>query len=279
MVETRKGLIKELKYSIRILNLVFPRLSCMKLILFTFYLFCIVNVIAQEKEYHPSAGNTSSKLYLGWEYSPEISYRFLSTEDEAPFAITDYVNWRNDHEIRKFAQSFNFFTGYRFNRSLSLELGLGYSNSGDLRTTNISPVEGGAPQESVGGTGFWTHQLHMLSAPLSLNFRYGKRKIKGTFSVGVAPSFLFKAEYREKIEYNDGTTNTYVFSSEYSLEQYSNFQIGVHFSSGMEYQYSKRGILRIAPVFRMLATNAYEDEVMKSNYFNVGINIGMIFKL
>lgn len=250
----------------------------MKTILFLFSMIVFLSANAQEKEYDPSS-ITPSKFSIGFSYSPEITYRFLSSTDNANAIDIDFTNWRNENEEHTYGQSARIFMNYKLTSHFSLEAGLGYTEYGDLRVTVSSPVEGGAPDESTGSVTKWTHQLHTLSVPISLNINIGKKRITGFVSAGLAPCFLLKDVEKRKTTYNNGNVSEHTYSSEWSYEQYNNFFLEAHVSLGLEYRFSRKGKIRIAPGFKLLTTNVYTNEGMQGNYFNAGIEIGAVFKL
>lgn len=247
----------------------------MKNLLLLLAVHCVAHSFAQEKEYDPTA-KSLSKFSLGTVFSPGVSYRFLSSTSEADATTLNFVDWRNEKEEYKYAQSARFFMNYKLSELFSLEAGLGYTEYGDLRISTSPPVEGGAPNESSGSTTKWTKHLHTLSVPINLNINLEKKRVTSFFSMGCAPSYLLKSVDKRKTEYNNGNTNSYTYAEEWSFEKYTNFFLEAHISAGIEYQYSPKGRLRIAPEFKILTTNVYTNEGMRGNYFNIGINVGLI---
>lgn len=247
----------------------------MKTILLSLSIICFTSALAQE-----SVGEVltqQSKWTFGWVYSPEVSHRILGEGTEANQSTFGIIDSRNDSERAKFGQSFSLFLGYRVSKTFTLEGGFGYTDFGEgLKPVDLTSVW--APEE-IFGTYYGVNHLHVASLPITLHVNLGGRRVKWFVSAGVAPSLLMSANSTSRIEYSNGDVQTSSYFSNSAQEEYSRFILGANVSAGIDYQYSEKASLRIAPVFRITATDTYSDVPIRANYFNAGIEFGTVYKL
>ena len=247
----------------------------MKTTLLTLCIFGFISTaFSQNIESDPS-NTKSSKFTFGWVYSPEVSYRILGESDLADENTSSIIDFRNDNEQAKFGQSFSFFAGYNFSKTFTLEAGLGYTDFGEGQkpfTLVFSTGEEYATLKS-------TYHIHVVSVPVSLHINLGGNKVRGFISAGVAPGLFMRYTRYSMMEYSDGSTEN---SNSFNIGDQSNFSkflLGAHISGGVDIKYSEKARFRIAPVFRITATDAYSEVPIKANYFNAGIEFGTIYKL
>ena len=248
----------------------------MKTILFSLSILCFTSAIAQEKEAEPNL-TKPSKFTFGWVYSPEVAYRILSESESADGITQSLINSRNNNEQAKFGQSFSFFWGYKLSKTFVLEGGLGYTDFGEA----LKPYDifNGPFPEDIYATVSRTNRIHVANLPITLHVNLGGNRVQGFISAGVAPGLMMRTTSTVIYDYPDGgktTANNYYVGAQ---ENFSKFILGAHISGGVDYKYSEKASLRIAPVFRITATDTYSGVPIKANYFNAGIEFGTVYKL
>lgn len=245
----------------------------MKTILLSLSIICFTSALAQESvgEMLPKQSNWT----FGWVYSPEVSYRILGESDLADENTSWIIDLRNENERVKFGQSFSLFFGYQLSKMFKLEAGLGYTDFGEGQ----KPASLIGPDGTLFATIESTAHVHVLSIPLTIHVNLGGNRVKGFIAAGIAPSYMARYTTYNTLQYSDGSISK---SSNYwvsAQENYSRFILGASLSGGIDYQYSNKASLRIAPVFRITATDTYSDVPIRANYFNAGIELGTVYKL
>lgn len=249
--------------------------SIMKTILITLLLGISANLFAQDAT-SELAPKKNSKFTFGWVYSPEVSYRILSEGDQADENTALFIDARNEQEQAKFGQSFSFFLGYQIASRFRLEGGVGFTDYGEA----VKPYDlVNAIEPEVIGTVKRANHIFVTTFPISLQFEFGKNKIRGFVSASVVPSILTSYSTNSKIEFTNGDISTGTFFSASAQDDYSKFILGANVSGGIDYKYSEKASVRIAPVFRMTTNTVYPDAPIRGHYFNVGIEFGTIYNL
>lgn len=247
----------------------------MRTLLFSLSLLCFNSIIAQEKDVEPSF-QESSKFTFGWYYSPEVSYRELTRGSESGSSANYVFEKKDAKEQAKFGQSFSFFMGYKLSKRFRLEAGLGYTDFGaGLKPTDIVY----AGNLEFIGTLTGSDHIHVASVPISLHVNLGGKKVKGFVSIGVAPSLFLGYTFNTTKDFTTGDKITTNYFIETYQDDYEKFILGAHISSGIEYQHNAKASLRIAPVFRVTATDVFTPGPISGHYYNAGLEIGTVYKL
>ncbi|MFK7784569.1 MAG: hypothetical protein AB8B56_05630 [Crocinitomicaceae bacterium] len=250
----------------------------MKKIILIATLFSLATVNAQDSD-RIAPTKSDSKFTFGWIYAPEVSYRILSEGDQSTPNIPLFIDSRNDREGYKFGQTFNAFFGYQFASNLKLEAGIGFTDYGE-RTKPFDLVSSFGPSSvEIVGTASGSSHIFVTTVPINLQFQMGKGKVRGFIAAGIAPGLLTRYMTRSKIEYPDGDVSTGTYYSPSEQENYSQFILSANISGGIDYRYSEKASLRIAPAFRMTANNVYPDAMIRGHYFNIGIEFGAVYHL
>lgn len=247
----------------------------MKTILFTLSILFFTSSLAQELK-DKTQPPKQSKWLIGFTYSPELAYRILTHSKESNPLTASVINFRKDSEQAKFGYSAKIFCGYRLSNKLILEGGFGYTDFGD-RLKPYSATFGQNSNEYATSSG----HIHIpfFSIPISLHMNLGGNRIQGFISGGVAPSYLFWYRTNYKIEYPDGTETSGYHVGATDNSNISKFILEAHISGGIAVKINNKLCLRIAPEFKISATDTYSDYPIRANYFNAGIEIGMVYKL
>lgn len=218
------------------------------------------------------------KFSLGWFYSPEVAYRFLSEGDNADATTSAIIESRNDIEIPRFGQSASLFLDYRFNERLSIEAGFITTDYGEAqKPTDL--VYAGDPETPIGTVNLRRH-LSVHSIPINLRYNWGRFQNTTVFtSLGVSPGMFHKYRSVQQSDYNNGSKITYVSYSVSAQDNYTSFILSAQISSGLDIKYNRKGSIRIAPVFRMTTTSVTKDTPIRGHYFNAGIEFGTVYTL
>ena len=225
--------------------------------------------------------NPPSKFIFGWFYSPEISYRTLSESDLADEFTPILIEQRNEREGVKFGQSFNFFFGYHFASRFRLEVGLGFTDYGEARkATDLVSVTNPFSAEVI-GTITGSNHILVSTLPICLQFQMGKGngEIRPFVTAGITPGILTRYITTSKTKYTDGNISNGTFYSPSIQDDYSKFILSANISTGIEYRYTEKASLRIAPVFRITTSTVYSGGPVRGHYFNAGIEFGTVYHL
>lgn len=247
----------------------------MKLILFCISICFLTSSFAQESN-AVIIPIEHSKFSIGWTYTPEVSYRIISEGTNTDNFTTQFIEYKNEHERAKFGQSANIFVGYKLSSLFTLEGGVGFTNFG--MATQLKHVLY-FPTENDPGVDYYSYRLYnhyAFSIPINLRMNFGKKRLKGFCSIGLAPSYLGESRSTEHREYANGdkTVKTNVIND---AGDYTKFILGAQLSVGIDYQITNKLDLRIAPIFRMTTNSMLTDTEIRGNYFNAGISFGTVF--
>ncbi len=244
----------------------------------SFLLLFIPTVSLAQNDSDKSLEFNDRKFTLGWFYSPELAYRFLSKGNNADASTSSIIKSRNENELPRFGQSISLFLGYRLNQRLSVEAGFISTDYGEAqKPTDL--VYAGDPENPIGKVNQSNH-LSVLSIPINLRYNWGGFLKTTVFSsLGVSPGMFHKYRSVQKIDYNNGDQATSVFYSVSAQDNYATFIVSAQISSGLDIKYNRKGSLRIAPVFRMTTTSVTKDTPIRGHYFNAGIEFGTTYKL
>lgn len=253
----------------------------MKLISFYISLFFLSSGIAQESEMKPIPLK-ESKWQFGLSYSPEVSYRILTFDNEASYSgfyypAEDYIPTRKESDQAKYGYSAKIFFGYRISEMFTLETGIGYTDFGDgYKPTAISFGYNPEPEYAI-----MTGRTHIgfIKVPVSLRFNLGGKRYQWSISAGVAPAYRMRYNPNFKIKYPNGELYPGYNILALDRDEISTFILEAHISGGVDIQLNNKTSLRIAPEFRITATDTYSNVPVSAHYFNAGISIGSVFRL
>lgn len=218
------------------------------------------------------------KFSFGWFYSPEVAYRFLSEGANADATTTEIMNYRNENERARFGQSFSFFFGYQFSERFRVELGLISTDYGEaLKTKDV--VYAGDIETAI-GTLKQTNHITVNSIPINLRYTWGGFGKTTLFSsIGISPGMFHKYRTIQQIDYKNGNQEIDINYFQNAQAPFNAFILSAQVSSGLDVKYSRRGTLRIAPVFRITTNSVTKDTPIRGHYFNAGIEVGTVYKL
>lgn len=215
---------------------------------------------------------------IGLSYSPEASYRFLGIRNgENEATMQSIIDYRNESETFKFGHTAGVQIAYDLNKKISIESGISYTMFGDKTKPSDLVVADGNGVIII-GTSFARNSYHYVSVPLTLNYSFGTRALKYVVSSGISASLAVGQSNLLRIDYPDGG---YFESSTSSFGTPSSFHrlaLGAHLSAGIEYHFSSKFSMQLAPVFRMTATSVTDAPIL-GYYFNAGLETGVQWRL
>ena len=215
---------------------------------------------------------------IGLSYSPELSYRFLGIrkgENEA--TMQSIIDYRNESETFKYGHTASVHIAYDLNKKFSLESGIGYTMFGD-KTKPSELVVSDSNGLIVIGTSFARNSYHYVSVPLTLNYSFGTRSLKYVVSTGVSANLVVGQSNLLRIDMLDGGYFEQSTSSFGTPSSFHRLVLGAHISAGIEYHFSSKFSMQIAPVFRMTATSVTDAPIL-GYYFNAGLETGVRWRL
>jgi Outer membrane protein beta-barrel domain len=219
-----------------------------------------------------------SRFSIGLSYSPEASYRFLGIrkgENEA--TMQPIIDYRNESETFKYGHTASVHITYDLNKKFSLASGISYTMFGDrTKPFDISSLNGSSYMSIGSASG--TNSYHYLSVPVSARFSFGGSALKYIVSPGISASFILASSNVIRIDYLDGGYFESTTSSFGTPISFQRFVLGAHISAGIDYHFSSKFSMQIAPVFRMTATSI-TDAPISGYYFNTGIETGVRLRL
>ncbi len=219
-----------------------------------------------------------SKFYLGWNYTPEISYRFLSEGSDANASIAETIKQRNANELKQYSQSGNIFVGYVLSDRFSIEAGIGYSSFGHAeQPDDIIAFEWEPGYDKVIGFKQNYNRLHVVSIPVNFRTYFWNKRVRPFIAAGASLGMVLQYVRSKRYVYDSGTKHKW---QEYDgKEQFSTFHLIGQISTGVDIHVSNNVRLRVAPRFQITTNSIYAAKEIRGNYYNVGIEFGAVCKL
>lgn len=220
-------------------------------------------------------------FYLGWNYTFNKSFRFLSEGRDANAGTSSTISERNMIEHSLYSHGGGIFTGYRVSKQFSIEGGVGYSSFGQSEKKKEIIAIGMAPglDEVIG----WKHnssQLHIISVPVSFRLYFGTRRLRPLISAGVSTAMAMRYVKTTRYEYTNGLKNKFhSYSKDELKHSFSTFHLIGQFSTGVDIHVSSDVTVRLAPKFQITTNSIYAPKEIRGNYYNLGIEIGAVYDL
>ena len=229
----------------------------MKTYLITVLLFLSVPIIAQE--------TTTKKISIGVTYSPNYSYRSISSTPEFLKSIRD-----DDKAV--LGQSLNLLFRYRLNDCLGIESGISFQNRGYKMQMDtylyFDEYDPAIPERSE-----YTDRFQYLGIPVKLTLKKEFNHIALVSSIGFMGNFLLKSEqvttnyfddHKEKI-----TNNT--------TSEFKTFVLTATIGAGIEYRFNTHYKIILMPAFQRDIT-PISDGDMKHYLWDMGLNVGLLYE-
>lgn len=226
----------------------------------------------------PTPTKGHDKLLIGINFSPDISYRMLSSN-----SYPRLVSYRNSNEKPKFGYTTGLNVNYNFSKKIGIEIGAQYALKGYATTKKELDytVMLFDPSDFLNENGLLpTHyndkfNFHTLDIPIRAMFSFGKKKVQFVTSIGVTTNILLKATDVVIYTYEDGSTQG---TGHDISENYHKLNITPTISAGIAYQLNDHLKLNVEPTFRYALTNS-SDLPYSEHLYSAGLNITCYYTL
>ncbi len=237
----------------------------MKRLLILITTFISLTVQGQDK-------NSSQKILIGFNFSPDYSFRTLKNNDGA--SSTDLViKTRNDYEIAKFGYTTGLNICLNFSQHVGFETGIQFSNKG-YKTKNYDLVYL-PPSPSSPTKAKYNYAYQYIGIPLKAKFYFGKNKVRFLSSIGFMTNFLLNIKQTANYEYSNGKTEKKLQSSK---SGFNKVDISPMISAGIDYKLNNKFHLFAEPTFRYGIVKI-KDAPVAEKLWNAGLNIGFYYAL
>ena len=216
--------------------------------------------------------NQTQKILIGFNFSPDYSFRTLQNDDGRP--STDLViNSRNNIEVAKFGYTTGLNVRFNCSQFVAFETGLQFSNKG-YKTKNLNLIysipEPGSPIKAE-----FMYAYQYIGIPLQAKLSFGKSKVRFVSSIGVMTNFLLNIKQTAKYEYANGITEK---KSQSSKSGFKTVDISPMISVGIDYKLNNKIHLLAEPTYRYGVVKT-KDAPVTEHLWNVGLNLGLLYAL
>jgi hypothetical protein len=216
--------------------------------------------------------NTIHKILIGFNFSPDHSYRALKNNDGS--SSSDLViKSRNDIEVARFGYTTGINIWFNCSRPVGFETGIQFSNKG-YKTKNRNLVYF-PPNASLPIRAKFIYAYQYIGIPLKAKFSWGKNKVRFLSSIGFMTNFLLNVKQHTNYEYADGTTQE---KSQSSKSGFNKIDISPMISIGIDYNLNNKLHLFAEPTFRYGIIKT-QDTPVSENLWNAGLNLGFYYAL
>lgn len=211
-----------------------------------------------------------TKFAVGLCFSPDYSYRYLSTDVDAKKFITEE---RDTSETPDFGFTAGVSLHYSFNKRFAVESGLLYSKKGYKKIlTNFfafDPNDPLIPERAV----FYS-RFDYLCVPVKFNYVFIDKRFKLFVTAGVSANFFIKEETKIVNEFSNRTTVKYV---EDNISDFRKLNLEFLAGIGADYNLNKHFKLRLEPLFRR-SINSITTTDIKGYLYSGGLNFGVYYR-
>jgi hypothetical protein len=227
--------------------------------------FCAAHAQETKKQ------TVSQKLSIGFNFSPDYSYRTLNNSGSSSTDIV--VTSRNNLEVAKFGYTTGLNICFNLSKTIEFETGIQYSNKGyqikNRALFYLPPIDPALPKKAE-----TIYSYQYIGIPLRVKLTAGENKIRFLSSAGFMTNFLLKARQKTIFEYSDGNTT----KSTQSMTDFNKVEIAPMISVGVKYIVNEKTQLTAEPTFRYGMTQT-KDATISEHLWSAGLNIGLYYRL
>jgi hypothetical protein len=235
--------------------------------------FISISIFAQDKQ---PAKPELRKGILGFNFSPEISYRRISP-DYTKLGSTQWADYRdkvNSAESSKTGSTFGINVGNRFNEKLSFESGLYFSFKGFKQNLSQTTPNSFLRQQVIAN-----YKINYFDFPLELNYRTGIEKTKFLIAYGLVINRLAIA----KIEFSEQVNIDKTLTSSIKLtDNYKKLNLSTTFGFGFDTEINENFGIRLKTQFRYGLFSAQKQDYPRIHYdhlWTIGLNLNLYFNV
>ena len=221
---------------------------------------------------HGQAINTIPKISIGFNFSPDYSFRVLNNHDGNASSAT-VIKLRNDMEVAKFAYTTGLNICFDFSEYGGFETGIQFSNKG--YKTKSQDLVYFPPNASLPTKSKTNYAFQYIGIPLKAKFSFGKNKVRFLSSIGFMTSLLLNVKQTTNYEYSDGKTEK---KSQSSKSGFNKVDISPMISVGIDYKLNNKIHLLAEPTFRYGVVKT-KDAPVTETLWNAGLNVGFYYAL
>lgn len=211
------------------------------------------------------------KAYFGLIFQPNIDFRILKNESDAPIAPYLY-DTRQENEAPKFGYDFGLDVTLLLTENIGIESGIQYADKGYRHKVQEIPYFIPVPDQPT-HSGF-DYRFHHVKFPLGIHVRFGTGKLKFSGALGVSLAYLAFVSSTQIYRYENGETET---QWETATGQFNEFNIFPFASVGALYEFNPKLILRAEPTIRFGALKVTE-EPLTSYLWSAGFRVSILFR-
>ena len=236
-----------------------------------FILFITVFVLTFYATGQNSYSISKNRFSLGFNFSPDYTYRRLFTDQDDQGLIKN----RNNLESPRLGFTGGFVVNYKLSKKLALESGIQIADKGEkYETTETDYVFlDGMDDPAVPDKEKTKYHYYYWGIPLKLNYSVLSGKTNIVFSAGVSAD-LFS---------NSTTYSVYTFPnkeivnrSPYEIEGFNNITLVGLAGIGMSHDISKKLQLRFQPTFRYSFTPVIDSD-LKGYMYSAGLDVTILY--
>lgn len=207
--------------------------------------------------------NSDRTLFLGLAFSPDYSYRTISSEMN--------VDLWNAAEEPKFGFTTGLVALFKFNPRFALETGLQFSDKGYKIQSTIRNSEPWPPNPLQKSTNIFHYQY--LDIPVKANYFILTKRLKIFVSAGISANIFLNNKTTLIYDYDDGSMET----ESVSEPDLKALNVAAMVGVGMDYAIANRLHLRVEPIFRHSVTNTLDAPISRYPY-SLGANTALFYE-
>jgi hypothetical protein len=204
--------------------------------------------------------DTSSftKFDFGFGFSPEYSYRFLSSDSDNQWIVDNY----DTLEFSKFGYSFGLNGIYHVSPKLDVFVGLQFADKGEKTKKELTP-----------SLNNYTNHYYYLDIPIRANYFFLDKKVKLYGSAGFSPSVFLNHTIVTKVDGND-TEQRMVDNS-----TLSKINLAAQLGLGFDVSLTNKWYFKMECLYKQSILSISHDTPVKKYLYGISPTIGFYFHL
>ena len=193
------------------------------------------------------------KTHVGFTFSPEFNYRFLSAEDNLTFIKKSY----DTLDSPKYGYSIGINGVFDLTKKISLTSGLLFSDNGERSKTTLllQPVN-------------YTNHYYFLSVPVKMNYILIDSKVDLYGTIGLSANYFLDHLTTMQIDGEKNLTN-------FHTKDLTKFSLGGLVGIGMNAKLSKNWYFKTEVLYRQSITSVASP--IKKWLYSVGPTFGLFY--